>query len=67
MLDPISLGQERSELVKLLKGTCSVPACKILALCNSAESLLSEIFIEVGIRCFTVLLAGQEAAAVCAV
>lgn len=64
MLDPISLGQDRSELVKLLKGTCSAPACKVPALRNSAESALSEIFIEVGNRFFTVLLAGQEAAAV---
>lgn len=67
MLDPISLGHDRSKLVKLLKGTCSVPACTVPALCNSAESPLSEIFIGMGIRFFTALLPGQDAAAVCAV
>jgi len=52
MLDPISLGQDRSRLVKMLKGTCSALAHKVPALCKSAEIPLNAILIEAGIRFF---------------
>lgn len=51
-LTPVVLGQNRSRLLKLLKGTCSAPACVTPALHKSADISLREILIQVGIRFF---------------